>query len=284
MLELPYISREEAGPDFLMQIYLDFTNERLRVDDFRGNAVAVIERVREIAKEHGCSKIFIKTRWEDVGTLLAHGYMLEGIFKGYFHGSNAYSMALYFTEERRTSEYWMEEDDILHQVMQISNQSPIPFLPEGYSMRLADLEDAEKLAILYGAVFPIYPTPMDKPDYVRKVIEEGTVFQVMEWKGKLVAAASAEINEAYHNAEMTDCATLPEHRKHGLMKILIHALETELISRHIYCHYSLARALSYGMNAVFRQLGYEYTGRLTKNCNIFDKLEDMNLWVKPIGR
>lgn len=283
MQELPYISREEAGQDYIMQIYLDFANERLRVDDFRGNAFSVIVRVRELAKEHNFSKIFIKTRWEDVGTLMSRGYMLEGIFKGYFHGSDAYSMALYFTEERRTSEHWMEEDDILHQVMQME-ESSVPSLPEGYSMRLAVTGDAGKLAELYGAVFAVYPTPMDNEDYVRKVMEEGTVFQVIEWKGQIVAAASAEINEDYHNAEMTDCATLPEHRKHGLMKILIHALEAELVSRHIYCHYSLARALSFGMNAVFRQLGYEYTGRLTKNCNIFDKLEDMNLWVKPIGR
>ncbi|MEW9671402.1 putative beta-lysine N-acetyltransferase [Ammoniphilus sp. 3BR4] len=283
MQELPYISREEAGQDYIMQIYLDFANERLRVDDFRGNAVSVMVRVRELAKEHNFSKIFIKTRWEDVGTLMSRGYMLEGIFKGYFHGSDAYSMALYFTEERRTSEHWMEEDDILHQVMQME-ESSVPSLPEGYSMRLAVTGDAGKLAELYGAVFAVYPTPMDNEDYVRKVMEEGTVFQVIEWKGQIVAAASGEINEDYHNAEMTDCATLPEHRKHGLMKILIHALEAELVRRHIYCHYSLARALSFGMNAVFRQLGYEYTGRLTKNCNIFDKLEDMNLWVKPIGR
>lgn len=284
MLEIPYVSRTETGPNFTMEVYLDFANERLRVDDFRGSALSVADRVRELAKEHSCSKVFIKTRWEDVGALLSRGYMIEGVFKGYFNGSDAYSLALYFTDERRSSEYWMEEDEIVHQVGQMDSASKIPALPDGYSIRLAEKMDAKKLAVLYRTVFPIYPTPMDQPDYVQKMMEEGTVFQVIECGGQIVAAASAEINSAYNNAEMTDCATLPEHRKHGLMKILIHALEEELISRHIYCHYSLARALSFGMNAVFHQLGYEYTGRLTKNCNIFDKLEDMNLWVKPIGR
>ncbi|MDG3044398.1 hypothetical protein OE903_12475 [Bacillus sp. B6(2022)] len=64
------------------------------------------------------------------------------------------------------------------------------------------------------------------------------------------------------------------------MHHLILALEQELQSMHIYVFYSLARALSYGMNQVFYQLGYTYTGRFQNNCYIFDKIEDMNLWVK----
>lgn len=284
METIPYVNRTEVGSDYIMEVYLDFANARVRIDDYRGNVNQMVARVCELAKEHGATKVFIKTRAEDMPNLLAHGYMMEGIFKAYFNGSDAYSMALYFSEERRTSEHWMEEDSILQNVLKIEDSKPIPDLPEGYSIRVAAPQDAVKLASLYRKVFPVYPTPMDQADYVRKVMEEGTVFEVIEWNGEIVSAASAEINETYHNAELTDCATLPEHRKHGLMKILIHALEQELIQRQIFCHYSLARALSFGMNAVFRQLGYTYAGRLTKNCNIFDKLEDMNLWVKPIGR
>ncbi len=37
------------------------------------------------------------------------------------------------------------------------------------------------------------------------------------------------------------------------------------------------------MNAAFHQLGYTYTGRLANNCYIFDKLEDMNIWVKDLS-
>ena len=79
---------------------------------------------------------------------------------------------------------------------------------------------------------------------------------------------------------MTDCATLPAYRNQGLMRLLMHALEDELIARNITCAYSLSRALSFGMNAVFYQMGYRYYGRLTKNCDIYDKFEDMNLWAK----
>jgi putative beta-lysine N-acetyltransferase len=133
---------------------------------------------------------------------------------------------------------------------------------------------------LYGKVFKIYPTPMNNPEYVKKCMKGGTVFYIFYYEGEIISAASAEINAFYHNAEITDCATLPEHRQHGLMKHLIAKLEEHLVSHEIYCIYSLARSLSFGMNGALHQHGYSYRGRLANNCYIFDKLEDMNLWVK----
>ena len=156
-------------------------------------------------------------------------------------------------------------------------------LPEDYSLRFAEVEDAHELAKLYGEIFETYPTPMNDAGYIKKVMEEGTIFSVIQYEGSIVSAASAEVCEMYHNAEMTDCATIPHHRKHGFMKVLISSLEQELIRKNIYCSYSLARSLSMGMNAVFHQLGYEYGGRLTKNCNIWDKYEDMNIWGKDLS-
>lgn len=282
--ELYSHSRTESGHDFIMEICLDPFNARLRIDDYRGNVQTMHKRVLELAMENGFTKVFIKSRPEDWQTLLSFGYMLEGVFKRYFNGSDAYSMALYFTDERRTSEYWMQEDDILRQVLTLPPKSSDEPLAQGYSIRLATIEDAEQLAQLYGTVFQTYPTPMNDASYIKKVMLEGTIFYAVESNHRIISAASAEVNALYNNAEMTDCATYPEHRKHGLMRHLIVALERELRSRNIYCAYSLARSLSFGMNAVFHQLGYEYTGRMTKNCNIFDKFEDMSLWVKDLSR
>lgn len=274
----------EMGTYFTMDVCLDPFNARLRVDDYRGDVQAMHERILELVEKHAFTKVFIKSRSEDWQAFLHLGYMLEGVYKKYFNGSDAYSMAMYFTDERRTSAYWMEEDEILRQVLKLPLKSTENRLAQGYSMRLATIEDAEQLAQLYGTVFQTYPTPMNDATYIKKVILEGTVFYVTEAGGRIVSAASAEVNAAYNNAEVTDCATYPEHRKHGLMRHLITALEHELRRRSIYCAYSLARSLSFGMNAVFHQLGYEYTGRMTKNCNIFDKFEDMSLWVKDLSR
>jgi len=61
-------------------------------------------------------------------------------------------------------------------------------------------------------------------------------------------------------------------------------LEEELKRKGIFCSYSIARAQSFGMNAVLYQLGYTYRGRLINNCYIYDKLENMNMWVKDLSK
>lgn len=269
--------------DFVMQLYVDLQNLRLRVDDYLGNTHAMIKRLQEMAKEYVVTKVFVKARQEDWHVFLSAGFILEGVFKRYYNGNDAFSMAYYYSAERRTSDYWMEEDQILQQVLEQPIKPENMKANQSFPIRMATIGDASSLAILYGKVFQTYPTPMNDAGYIKKVIEEGTIFFVAESNGEIVSSASAEVNKVYHNAEMTDCATDPAFRKHGLMKVLVCALEKELLRRNIYCAYSLARALSYGMNAVFRQLGYEYTGRLIKNCNIFDKYEDMNLWVKRLA-
>jgi putative beta-lysine N-acetyltransferase len=81
---------------------------------------------------------------------------------------------------------------------------------------------------------------------------------------------------------MTDFATLPSQRGSGHASYILHQLEDELKKRDYHALYSIARATSYGMNKVFKEAAYEYTGRLIQNCHIAGELEDMNLWSKVI--
>jgi putative beta-lysine N-acetyltransferase len=279
------LNQVESGSGYTMHVCLDFANKRLRVDDYdcQGNTGSLRMRITELAERHALTKVFVKSREEDWQSFLSEGYMLEGIYKGYFLGRDAYCMALYFDPERRTSDYWLEEDAILRQVLRLPAKPDRPEPPEGYVLRIAVPEDAERLAALYGHIFQTYPTPMNDASYVEKVLRGGTLLYLVESSGLLVSAASAEINETYRNAEITDCATLPAFRQLGLMRLLIIALEEELHKRKIHCAYSLARAPSFGMNASLSQLGYRYYGRLTKNCDIYDKYEDMNLWSKTLA-
>jgi putative beta-lysine N-acetyltransferase len=281
--DLPiYTKQVENGTDYTIMFCLDFTNKRLRVDDYSGNVDAIYRRVVEMAKSHVLTKVFIKSREVDWQTFLSKGCMLEGIYKGYFNGNDAYCMAMYDDLARRTSDYWLEEDLILQQVLSLPLKPDRPLVPNSMTMRLARLEDTDQLSQLYSHIFQTYPTPMNDPMYVAKTMREGTIYYLVESQDQLISAASAEINSVYANAEMTDCATLPTYRNQGLMRLLIHALEAELVARQITCAYSLSRALSFGMNAVFYQMGYRYYGRLTKNCDIYDKFEDMNLWTKSL--
>lgn len=145
------------------------------------------------------------------------------------------------------------------------------------------MKDSKRLAALYEEVFPVYPVPLQKPEYVRKAIESGTVFLFIEKNQEIISAASAEIDSLHGNAELTDCATLPSFRGGGLMKQLLNGLEEELTKQQIFCVYTIARSLSFGMNAAFKQLGYRYGGRLVNNCYIYDKMEDMNIWWKDLS-
>ena len=108
------------------------------------------------------------------------------------------------------------------------------------------------------------------------------MYAFIENAGRMVSCASAEINDRYHNAELTDCATITEAEGQGHMKSLLYFLEQKLKVIGIKCTYTIARAESLPMNKAFAQLGFIYGGRLIKNCVIYSGLEDMNVWYKSI--
>ena len=268
---------------YFLEIYLDPFNKRIRVDDYRGNTRLLIEKAEELIATHKAEKLIVKVRSEDYSTFLEKGLQPEAVVDRYFLGSDAHFFSKFYTPERKKNDHWVIEDGIIHSIYQLNRtvQKTVP--PKEYELRQADESCAVELASLYQQVFPIYPTPLHDPEYIKKTIKDGTIYYTFFYQGKIVSAASAEVNSFYKNAELTDCATLTEHRKYGLMKIILQELEGELKRKGIYCAYSIARSLSFGMNAVLFQLGYSYRGRLMNNCYIYDKLENMNMWVKNLA-
>jgi putative beta-lysine N-acetyltransferase len=79
---------------------------------------------------------------------------------------------------------------------------------------------------------------------------------------------------------MTDFATLPEFRGHGLALHLLQLMEEVVQSRGIRSLYTIARSYSFGMNITFARNGYSFGGTLTNNTDIFGELESMNVWHK----
>jgi beta-lysine N6-acetyltransferase len=274
---------EVSQKGFWLQVYDDPFNKRIRLDDYYGDVEAVVRYAEELMKETKREKLIIKVRGEHFQAFLEHGYVCESMIDEYFLGSNMFFLTKYFDAERMRNDHWVTEDQIIDSInqMAISLDSIIP--PSQYQLKKVDETDAEQLAILYRSVFQVYPTPLHDADYIKETINDGTIYYAFYNNEKLVSAASAEVNRTYRNAELTDCATLNEHRKHGLMKILLQKLEDELYSQGVFCSYSIARSLSFGMNAVLHQLGYKYRGRLRNNVFIFDKLENMNVWVKNLA-
>lgn len=266
-----------------LRVYLDAFNKRIRIDDFRGNTSKIIAKAEELITEHQAEKLIFKVRSEQLMSFFEKGFQPEAVADRYFLGSDAFFFSKFYTTERKKNNHWITEDQIVKSIKELKPGSEKITLPADYELKCADLSCAEELAALYNQVFSIYPTPLHDPEYVKKTIKEGAIYFVFRNKEKIISAASAEINDFYKNAELTDCATLQEHRQYGLMKFLLQELESSLRKKGIYCVYSLARALSFGMNAVLFQLGYRYRGRLLNNCYIYDKLENMNMWVKDLS-
>ncbi|PFG06018.1 putative beta-lysine N-acetyltransferase [Bacillus sp. es.034] len=260
-------------------IYKDDYNRRLRVDEFRGNAERLVEHMVNMAGTHRFEKFIVKAKSNQVPHLIEKGFMMEGGVNGYFRGDSAFFMSKFLTDDRRNSSFWRKEDDILQAVQQLDRKTM-----EGSGLiSVATGGQAEKLADLYQEVFTLYPVPLQDSDYIKESMKNGTIFVYIEEDGRIISAASAEISTTNKNAELTDCATRSSHRKGGYMKHLLRKLEDELVKQNIFCAYTIARALSFGMNAAFHQLGYRYGGRLANNCIIFDKMEDMNIWEKDLS-
>ena len=268
---------------FFLEVYLDPFNKRIRVDDYRGNLNLLVAKAEELVKQHQAEKLIFKARTEDSLKLLEHALQPEAVVDRYFLGSDAHFFSKFYTPERKKNDHWITEDGMIHSIYQLDTSVEKAIPPKEYELKKADESYAAELAVLYGQVFKIYPTPMHDPEYIKKTMKDGTIYYAFFYQGKIVSAASAEINGFYKNAELTDCATLTEHRKYGLMKLILQELEAELKRKGIFCAYSIARSLSFGMNAVLYQLGYSYRGRLMNNCYIYDKLENMNMWVKNLA-
>jgi putative beta-lysine N-acetyltransferase len=267
---------------FSLNVYLDPFNKRIRIDDYLGNTIKLIQKAEELVQKYNAEKLIFKVRREHFLDFYEKGFQPEAVVDSYFLGSDAYFFSKFYKIERKRSDHWITEDQIIKGISKLTPVQKKIYPPVDYELKKADESHAAELAALYQQVFQIYPTPLNDPEYVKKTMGEGTIYFIFTYQEKIISSASAEINHIYKNAELTDCATLPEHRQYGLMKILLKELEGELRKKGIYCAYSIARALSFGMNAALFQLGYHYRGRLMNNCYIFDKLENMNMWVKNL--
>ncbi|MCM3122063.1 putative beta-lysine N-acetyltransferase [Mesobacillus sp. AQ2] len=267
-----------------MTVYLDKQNKRVRVEDYLGSLSNALKCAEELAESEKADKLIIKGRREHFTQLLEHGYSFEASIDGFFLGSDCVFFSKFLSDDRKATPHWTEEDGIIKSVYHLAEPAQKITPPGDYVMKKMDKSDAHGLSDLYKEVFQIYPTPLNDPEYIVKTMTEGTIYYGFVHDGQIVSAASAEVDLFYKNAEMTDCATLKEHRKHGLMKVLLARLEAELIENGIFCAYSIARSLSFGMNAALYQLGYAYRGRLVNNVYIYDKIENMNVWVKNLAK
>lgn len=267
--------------DFVATIQIDALNKRLKLLDYKAeNFMNLTNFLIKTANQNKLDKIIIYGKENDWKHFLNIGFTLETIHPYYFCGKPLYYLAKFLTKERVKRDHIRQKNEIIA-VASIKGRYKNHTLPRNFTLRPATSQDITGLIKLYQEVFESYPTPIYEKEYLTKSMENDNFFMVItNEKNKIVSALSADIDKNNLCAEITDCATLPEYRINKLMYHLVMEIEKEMKKINLVSLYTIARAISPGINTVFSRNDYKYCGRFIKNCHICGDYEDMNLWVK----
>lgn len=276
------IIRDIEGKYFKARIEESFYNKRISILDYnyenKTGLKDFFKTLDSLCLKHKYGKIWGKISAKDKAFFLADGFISEAEIINYFgREKNAFICSKYFWDRAISRDAAgknikkLPTDKVL--------RAGLISLSDDCRFKIAADEDLGNLACLYQQVFTTYPYPVFNEEYLRSTMDH--IIYVLIYRDKeLLAAAAAEINNKYANAEMTDFAVLPSERGKGLASFLLNKLEEIMKEMNIYCLYTIARRKSPGMNRVFEQADYLYTGTLINNCNISGGFEDMNLLCK----
>ena len=241
----------------------------------------IVNRLNDLAQYHGYSKIFVKVP-ESAGSLFRkNDYKVEARIPSFYNGKET---GLFFGKFLQKNRQNSSDRETMRFVLKTAEEKSTladpPTLPEPMRWRICRPDDAEEMAEAYRRIFETYPFPIRDPDYLRETMADNVVYFAVECEGKIVSLASSDMYKEDGHAEMTDFATLPEYRRNGLATFLLSVMEEEMRKQGLKLSYTIARAISYGMNITFSRMGYQYSGTLLNNTNISGRLESMNVWHK----
>jgi len=268
-------SEIQHGP-FSNRIYL------MKLD--KGDLPGIIEELNKRAEKKGYTKIFAKVPAEVEREFTSRGYSREAYIPGFYKGEEgAAFLGKYFDPVRAEAENREELEKVLYLSGGKSRENPEKAaLPEGFSLLKCEPEHLGAMSQLYRIVFPSYPFPIHDPGYLEETIHSHVDYFGIVKDGALAALSSAEMDIKGSNVEMTDFATLPEFRGLGLAQFLLQEMEEAMILKGMRTAYTIARAISPGMNITFSRRGYQYGGTLVNNTQISGSIESMNIWYKSL--
>ncbi|MBN1361245.1 MAG: putative beta-lysine N-acetyltransferase [Sedimentisphaerales bacterium] len=244
----------------------------------------IVGEIEYLAEANDYGKVFCKVPAPVAQAFVAAGYREEARIPRFFNGRKDAAFMSRFRKpaRRRVTAEQQKAMDAALAVARQKRKSPIPRPKTAYRIRRLDKKDTRQLAALYRKVFATYPFPIFDPAYLRKTMATHIRYFGAFRDGQLVAASSAETDPEARNAEMTDFATDPDHRKKRLAVRLLRGMEVEMQATGFATLYTIARAVSVGMNATFARCGYEFGGTLINNTQIAGRIESMNVWYKSL--
>ncbi|MDA3903172.1 MAG: putative beta-lysine N-acetyltransferase [Desulfuromusa sp.] len=244
---------------------------------------SILSWIDNLATLHSYSKAFVKIPVSAQTVFSAEGYRVEATIPGLFRGEeDGLFMARYYDDERRSDPDAALVQKVLDASFIKAEQRHSTSLPADCVCRLSNPTHCREMAELYQKTFASYPFPIQDPEYLATTMAKNVLYAGVWKKDRLLALASAEIDHQNGNAELTDFATHPDWRGHGLANLLLQRLEKELQLFEIKTCYTIARATSFGMNICFAQNGYQFSGTLVNNTQIAGGLESMNVWHKGL--
>lgn len=242
----------------------------------------IIAHLDILAAEHQYSKIFAKVPQWAKEAFASSGYIPEARIPAFYNGQDdVYFMAKYPDPVRGENTQQELTEEIIHTAKNIVPKT-IGELDSKFSFSVLCKDDIKELAAIYQTVFETYPFPIHDPAYLAETMEEHIIYFGIRENGRLVAVSSCETDLPARNVEMTDFATLPDNRSQGLASFLLAGMEREMKKRGFMTAYTIARAVSYGMNITFAKNHYTFSGTLMNNTNISGGLENMNVWYKKL--
>ncbi len=243
----------------------------------------IVGKMHNLAVSKGYGKIFVKVPQHAQDLFLDDGYEREAGIPGFFGGrEDAVFMGKFLKNERKEDPLREETKKVLETAMG-RKQVESTALESGFEFTECIPEDAEEIASIYRRVFSTYPFPIDEAGYIEKTMQQHTEYYGVRHNGSFVSLSSAEMYPEYECVEMTDFATLPAYRGKKLALYQLFAMGGKMSSCGYITAYTIARALSYGMNITFARAGYEYGGTLVNNTNIAGRLESMNIWYRILS-
>jgi len=262
-----------------------------------GDLPDILDDFAVLAEEQDYGKITAKARREDFDDFMERGYRPEALVPEFYGPGEDLLFMGKFLDPRRTRDHGAQRVQEVLQVASTRGLSPDPGEgaqtgersqlskesgPADVDFREAGEADLGAIAQIYQEVFESYPFPIQDPDHLLREMNGGTRFFTAYQGDSLVASSSMESGGVAGTVEMTDFATLPSQRGEGLATHLLAIMEKEAKKTRVRVAYTIARAISFGMNITFARRGYTFGGTLVNNTQIGGAIESMNVWYKAL--
>ncbi|MGD9807057.1 MAG: putative beta-lysine N-acetyltransferase [Deferribacterales bacterium] len=238
---------------------------------------ATLDMIEQLARKNGYTKIVAKVPEMQADIFTDMSFAKEGRLENCEY-ERFYFMSKYLSDRRKQVDNLEELESVINSALTAEPKD----IKETFEIRPLTKDDIDPQIAIYKTVFKTYPFPIYYREFIEEMMDSHVSYYGVFEDGKMIATASAELDEKTGLAEMTDFATLPEHRGKGFAVKLLEKMEEDLEKRGIRSYFTIARAVSHGMNKTFARCGYTYSGTLYNNTNINGDIESMNIWYKVV--